>query len=1299
MKLGITTRLALATCALIGASLFGGAAVAQSTPALSLTDQPSAATTARPPNILVAIDDSGSMDLETLFNPAPGLSLTPDRLLTKDSETYGYLFPNGFNNCNTAGTNCQARDRRIYDRFYAIPPLPSFAYARDPEFNRAYFDPATVYSPWIGYDNADPSAARYDPAHGNGTLDLRGNMASNEPGYQFFVPSGTTIPEGTVYHHTVPSSTTYTNVCYSPLLNAVAQPSRLGGCGLLALFGYEFRATLTLQTGSQTGFFPAAEPATIQDGRELGIAYVPATFYLKKPADGSSPLPPGFGWSASATPLTGTGPNGEALMGYQIQPQNFVGGAEGTAYRNAIQNFANWFVYYRKRSLAIRGAATRAFEPVNDIRVHACTINGSATCLRDSQNMTALTTGTTTTRTAFYNSIYQMDFAVARGTPNRQALLNLGEIFENDTRVIQAACQRNYSLLFTDGFNSSQVSGIGNVDGGFGGPNSPIPDAYSNTIADVAMKYYAEFEPPPGIPNQPVLPVPDGCPGDERQDCLARPHVSTYGVTLGIDGVIFGNDAFADVNRTPYLNPPPWYLRRAAPAEREPAPSLSVGAASEIDDLWHATLNTRGRLVNADSPQALLSGFTALIGDILARSETSRNATGSGTDFRSDAVLYQTRYDTRRWSGDLIKKRALDAGTENETVFWRASDTLPGYNGTAANDTRQIITALRNQPNALTGGAVSGRGFRADTALTGRFPTLDGPAVAYLRGDRSRERQSVAQNTIGGFRNRADTVLGDIINAVPVFVGTADPLRYAGLWLDRRFPTVTPPENTAGARPYSGASGFVANTAARTPLVYVGANDGMLHAFDADSGRERFAYVPNDVLGELAGTARLTDPAYRHRAYVDGQVAVDPAFYDNAWHSVLVGGLRNGGRTIYALDVTDPPAPGQAEARAASLVRWEFRDPQLGRTFGTPSIVRLHTGRWAAIFGNGYNSDGFGASLFVVDVETGELIRRLDTGAVPVTGQSGNGLASPTPVDVDGDRIVDYVYAGDLYGNVWRFDLSARSAGAWTQSRLFQASRDGQPQPITSAPAVALHPLGPSYGVMVYVGTGQNITPVAADRQTPANSVYGLWDTQVFSYTENGDVPPRPGNTPITRSALISQQLQNTGAAGNTALSFRSVTDRPVNFVTRTATGDPRINDRGWVIDFDATTTEAVVRAPRVVGDTLEFESVVLNAESCQLTSSGFFTVVDRASGGEPARNVFDLNADGLVNEADTIDGTRIVGIGYASRGSAGAGARFIDSDNGTRVYKLPLTSGQTATLTLANGAYTGRRTWHEIRE
>ena len=202
MRLGITTRLTLASCALIGASLFGGAAVAQSTPALSLTDQPSAATTARPPNILVAIDDSGSMDLETLFNPASGLSLTQDRLLTKDGATYGYLFPNGFNNCNASGTSCEARDRRIYDRFSAIPPLPSFAYARDPEFNRAYFDPATAYTPWIGYDNATPSAARYDPIQGTGTLDLRSNIARNDPGYQFFVPDGTTIPEGTVYYHT-----------------------------------------------------------------------------------------------------------------------------------------------------------------------------------------------------------------------------------------------------------------------------------------------------------------------------------------------------------------------------------------------------------------------------------------------------------------------------------------------------------------------------------------------------------------------------------------------------------------------------------------------------------------------------------------------------------------------------------------------------------------------------------------------------------------------------------------------------------------------------------------------------------------------------------------------------------------------------------------------------------------------------------------------------------------------------------------------------------------------------------------
>ena len=1296
-----TLFFALAWGLAVALASVAGATHAQTNAALSLTDQPSAASTALAPNILVAIDDSGSMDFETLFNPSAGLTLTEDRLLTKRGQSYGYLFPNGFNNCNESGTSCEARDRRIYSQLRAIPPLPSFAYARDPEYNRAYFDPATTYSPWLGYDNALPSAARYNPAQGSATLDLRNNVANNETGYQFFVPQGTEIPKGTVYFQTVPANVTYTNVCYNPITNAIAQPNLFGSCGLIGgLLGFEFRRSVTLPNGSQSGFFPAATTTTTETDREVGISYFPATFYLKKPADGSSPLPAGFGWRSDATPLDGQGPNGEPLLGYPIQPQNFVGGADGAAYNSAIQNFANWFTYYRKRSLAIRGAAPRAFEPIDNVRVHACTINRSAGCLPTGQTMTQLTAGSSSTRTGFYQSIYQMDFAVARGTPNREALRNLGEVFQTDGRVIQAACQRNYALLFTDGFNSSQVSGVRNVDAAYGTNNSsPIPDDYSNTIADVAMKYYAEFQPPPGISNQPVLPLPDGCPNDERLDCIARPHVSTYGVTLGVNGVLFGNSAFAGENSAPYSNPPPWYLSSASPRQSLSGPSLTTGGAWEIDDLWHATLNTRGRLTSADSPQALLSGFASLLDDILARGETSRNATGSGTDLRSDAALYETRYDTRRWSGDLIKKQALTAGSAQETVLWRAGDRLPGFAGTNASDTRQIITALRSQPLAATGGGLTPRPFRAVPGLTDRFTALDSATVAYLRGDRSRERQNISQNTIGGFRNRADTVLGDIINSVPVYAGTADPLRYAGEWVDQRFPSAAAPENASGAQRYAGSAGFVAATAARTPLVYVGANDGMLHAFDADTGDERFAFIPNALLGELAGSELLTDPGYRHRAYVDGQITVEPAFYANAWHSVLVGGLRNGGRTVYALDVTQPPAAGQAEQAAASIVRWEFKDPQLGRTFGTPSIVRLHSGQWAAIFGNGYNSDAFGASLFIVDIATGELIRRLDTGAQPASGQRGNGLGSPTPADVDGDRIVDYVYAGDLYGNVWRFDLSARTSGAWTQSRLFQASQSGTPQPIIAAPAVASHPLGPGYGVMVYVGTGQDITPIETNTTRPANAVYGLWDTGVFSYTPNDSVPARPADTSVARERLVAQRLSSAGSANGAGLSLRQITDNPINYVTRGTDSSPQIADRGWVIEFDATPPEAVVRPPRVIDDTLEFESVVLNAQSCQLTSSGFFTVVDRSNGGVPSRNIFDLNLDGRVDETDTIDGTRIVGIGYAGRGSAGAGARFIDRDNNTRVYKLPLTGGQTATVTLASGAFTGRRTWHEIRD
>lgn len=1305
-------RIACVFGLLIG--LASAAVGAADSPAIDLTDQPVVTGSGLAPNILVAVDNSGSMDFETLFPTENGLLfwnssnqsfVTGGDYLQNGNAGYAYLFPNGYNDCH--GSYCAYRDQRIYSNYLALPPIPAFGFARGPEFNKAYFNPATTYKSWVNRSDANPTAAYYDPEIKSGTMDLTRNYESTARGETFDFQPGMTIPTGVSYYHTVsiPSQTTVNNVCYRSsgdyyqaglfeyLFKTCFQPN------------YEYRSTAIVNGGntSTRGFYPADNDVPISSSSNIAVSYFPATFYLRQ----STTLPADFGWKNSAPRIPGRGPSGEALYGYQIKPDNFTSSA---AYKAAIQNFANWFTYYRKRSLAIRGGITRAFSQIGKVRVGSCTItqaNNRVNSMYSGSNhyltMTSLPEAgeeagedAGTRRSDFYESIYGLDFSQALGTPNRPALYYLGRELENSPDIIQSPCQRNYALLFTDGYNSDTFDRVGNIDGKYGsGSHSPIPDSYTNTMADIAMRFYKEFDPPLGIGDDAVLQPPQGCPNDESLDCEQKPHMTTFGITLGQRGYIFGNDAYKAQNNNPYANPPPWYLRSSG-GRLYPAGNLPTEGPQEIDDLWHAAINSRGALLNASSPQELANKFSDALNQILGRGETLTNATGNSTSLTSNSTVFQTRYSTSHWTGDLIAFRALDGSTAQSERLWSAASLLTGIADPNAGDQRTIITALR-RGNLAVGGSVAGAAFTASGLSSAGISSLTPAAIAYLRGHRDLEQTGGSDDAAKGriYRDRGDTVLGDIIHSIPAYVGSPTPLRYAGAWRDTLYPDQSMPENRGQAYYDPGDSAsFVSRYTSRQPIVYVGANDGMLHGFDAGTGTEKLAYIPNTLLGSLAGGGDpLTSPSYAHRSFVDGQIATGQAFFDGKWHTMLVGGLRNGGNTVYGLDITDPSQFSQSNA--TNIVRWEFKAPGLGKTFGTPSIVRLHNGEWAAIFANGYNSNNYGAALYVVDIADGHEIAHLDTDATPSANQEGNGLATPFPVDIDGDHVVDYVYAGDLYGNVWRFDLTSQSPNGWSTHKIFQATRNNRAQPITTQVQVASHPNGVAYGVMIYVGTGQDIEPLDGDQSSQPNSFYGIWDPRVLSYDTGSGAPARSGDWSVSRNDLVVQKPSAVAPSNSVdGLSYRTVTDNPVTYVDEKG----KIVDRGWVIDLPENDGEAVLSPPRIIDDNVEFSTTVINRQTCSLTSSGYFMAVSRVNGGPAAKDIFDVNGDGVVDDKDAST-PRVAGIGFgAESGSPGQGPSFNDLDNATQVIKTPLTGGGTATITLARDFLNGRRSWHEIR-
>jgi type IV pilus assembly protein PilY1 len=452
-------------------------------------------------------------------------------------------------------------------------------------------------------------------------------------------------------------------------------------------------------------------------------------------------------------------------------------------------------------------------------------------------------------------------------------------------------------------------------------------------------------------------------------------------------------------------------------------------------------------------------------------------------------------------------------------------------------------------------------------------------------------------------------------------------------------------------------STFANSKAGRTPIVYVGANDGMLHGFNANTGAEQIAYVPSPVYTNLS---RLTAQSYSHRYFVDGSPMVGDVFIDKGggdqWRSVLVGGLNKGGRGYFALDVTDPG--NFSESNATDLVLWEFteaNDADLGYSFSQPSIVKMANGKWAAIFGNGYNnvSPGSGKGfIYILFIERGvDGTWTLNTDYVKLATDVGstttpNGIAGVTAVDVNRDEIVDYIYAGDLEGNLWRFDVSNpqnlnesgwitaiqdTSASAKRRTLLFK-TRTGQP--ITQYPTVARHPLG---GLLVYFGTGKYLE--SSDNNisgATTQTFYGIWDRGL-------------GET-VTSTNLLQQTVDSTASKGG--FQVRLTSNNAIKWAT--AATPAAGTHLGWYMDLptqgERSVNPALVREGKVI-----FSTTIPASVPCEPGNDGWLMELDGFTGGRLAET-FDLNQDGVINASDLVSGgsADIAASGVKTGGGSG---------------------------------------------
>jgi len=658
-----------------------------------------------------------------------------------------------------------------------------------------------------------------------------------------------------------------------------------------------------------------------------------------------------------------------------------------------------------------------------------------------------------------------------------------------------------------------------------------------------------------------------------------------------------------------------------------------------------------GTAYNAKDQTQLISAFDQIFADILKRSGAASAVALNSSSLAANNWLYQAKFDIG-WAGRLLAypinpvTGALagtpdwDAATALDAMNWDTDRAIVTYKPSTKAGIPFRWPADPTMPTATELDVVQTTAL--NTTPTGFADTRGANRLTYLRGDNSLEGVDAATQ----FRQR-NSDLGDIVDSGPFYVGQ--------------------PNNTYRDPSYRG---FRLSPAMQTrqPVIYVGANDGFLHGFSAADGKEVLAFLPSAVYGTLP---KLTGQGYAHRYYVDASPNVADAKIGagSTWRTTLVSGLGAGGRGVFALDVTDPST--FKEANAASIVLWEFtslNDADLGFTFGRPAIVKLANGSWGAIFGNGYNKTGSGQlGIFIVDLKTGNVIRKLMTGV----GSAGtpNGIGAVVAVDSDGDDTADIVYAGDLTGRLWKFDLSDPNSANWnvaySSTPIYHAVVSGNDQPITTAPEITVHPLG---GYLLYFASGQYM-----DVNDPANTrqqtLYGVWDK---------------GDSNLQRSDLVQQSV--TGVVTYSGNNYRTVTNNTIDWASK----------HGWYMDLP-TSGERVAVDPIMRDGRIVFTTLIPDAsDPCSAGGTGWLMELNYKNGGQLPAAPFDTNNDGNVNGSDAlIAGAQLSTISSSPVAQSGYGTETNPLEN----KYLNQSSGNVAKVLESSSLFGNRRTsWIEVR-
>lgn len=902
------------------------------------------------------------------------------------------------------------------------------------------------------------------------------------------------------------------------------------------------------------------------------------------------------------------------------------------------RNYATWYSYYRTRMKSAKGGAAEAFADLDENNrvgftgiwgnyqdTYSATSNVAEWTL-DAQTefyipvgrnggLFSNTTGANN-RADWFQKLFETRGRIFGGTPLKLATDRVGKYYKGELTGIAdpygpeaepLTCRQNFAILTTDGYYNAdnhtppRVGEHDNVDGTILDPRTSAPvyragppyaSSYSDTLADIAMKYWKEDLRPDMVNNVPTT----------ANNPAFWQHMSTFAISIGLSGE---------------LNPATDWTALQAGTKQWPEPKN--GQRTAIDDLWHAAVNGRGEFVVANNPTAFAEALDDALAAIATATASRSSVSASSASLSTSTGIFQANYDTANWSGDLVVYRYVEQLVNG--VLRKVLQATPAWSASA----QMPVWTSRNVRT------------EGDDASTATFPTaaqeaaLGSQIANYLKGDKSNEGA-----TFGKLRPRTG-VIGDIVHSPAVFV-----------------------------------EGVVAPDATDVDdTVYVGSNGGMLHAFDARTGAERFAYVPGGI--DLVNLRSYSQAPYAHKWFVDGPIVVSDR-QQTPDRNILVGALGRGGKGLYALDVTDPNAFGSGATPGRNRVLWDqtwttdvatsswssaaddVRD--MGKVLGAPILHRTNDGKFSVIVANGVDSESGVAALYVIDAETGSITRRI---SIPnATGVTNNGLMNIRGLDVDGNGTLDVVYGGDLQGNIWKFGLGGASSGWEVAYKLIQSVKDGVPQPITGGLSIAYDPA--TYLPYVVFGTGSLL--YEADLNSRAvQSMYGVID----------------GGDTVARGDLQERYIE-----------VEEGSRRAFELPSRLQAGK-----KGWVVDLvgpdGRRDGERITTDVQVVAGQVRMASQIPSGNACQALGSGWIYLFDAFTGSSTVNPGLDADGDGEFEDEKIGEPPRSTG---GVRQEEGMPGNLIDL--GPELVYGHTGAGRTR-VGVATGEIVGRISWKEI--